>query len=48
MKIIDIDLDGVVAVLEKGKNQYSLFNITPLKGRPVNFRLYFIKKAVRI
>lgn len=34
MKIIDIDLDGVVADLEKGQNQYFISNIAPLKGRP--------------
>jgi len=34
MKIIYIDLDGVVADFEKGRQEHSLSNITPYKGRP--------------
>ena len=34
MKIIYIDLDGVVADFDKGKNEHPLGNITPYKGRP--------------
>lgn len=34
MKIIYIDLDGVVADFEKGKKNHPLSNITPYIGRP--------------
>lgn len=34
MKIIYIDLDGVVADFDKGKNEHPLGNVTPYKGRP--------------
>jgi len=34
MKIIYIDLDGVVADFEKGRSEHPLSSITPYKGRP--------------
>ena len=34
MKIIYIDLDGVVADFEKGRSEHPLGNITPYIGRP--------------
>ena len=34
MKIIYIDLDGVVADFDKGKKEHPLGNITPYIGRP--------------
>jgi 5'(3')-deoxyribonucleotidase len=34
MKIIYIDLDGVIADFEKGKKEHPLGNITPYIGRP--------------
>jgi len=34
MKIIYVDLDGVVADFEKGKKEHPLGNVTPYKGRP--------------
>ncbi len=34
MKIIYIDLDGVVADFEKGRSEHPLSTITPYKGRP--------------
>ena len=34
MKIIYIDLDGVVADFDKGKKEHPLGNVTPYKGRP--------------
>jgi 5'-nucleotidase len=34
MKIIYIDLDGVVADFEKGRSEHPLSKITPYKGRP--------------
>ncbi len=34
MKIIYVDLDGVVADFDKGKNEHPLGNVTPYKGRP--------------
>jgi len=34
MKIIYIDLDGVIADFDKGKNSHPLGNISPYKGRP--------------
>lgn len=34
MKLIYIDLDGVVADFEKGRSEHPLSTITPYKGRP--------------
>ena len=34
MKIIYVDLDGVVADFDKGKKEHPLGNVTPYKGRP--------------
>ena len=34
MKIIYIDLDGVIADFDKGKKEHPLGNITPYIGRP--------------
>jgi 5'-nucleotidase len=34
MKIIYIDLDGVVADFDKARSEHPLSNITPYKGRP--------------
>jgi len=34
MKIIYVDLDGVVADFEKGRSEHPLSTITPYKGRP--------------
>ena len=34
MKVIYIDLDGVVADFNKGKKEHPLGNVTPYKGRP--------------
>ena len=34
MRIIYIDLDGVVADFDKGKKEHPLGNVTPYKGRP--------------
>lgn len=33
-KIVYIDLDGVVADFDKGKQEHPLGNVTPYKGRP--------------
>lgn len=33
-KVIYIDLDGVIADFDKGKNEHPLGSITPYKGRP--------------
>ena len=34
MKIIYVDLDGVVADFDKGKKEHPLGNVTPYIGRP--------------
>jgi len=34
MKIIYVDMDGVVADFDKGRNEHPLGNVTPYKGRP--------------
>ena len=34
MKIIYIDLDGVIADFEKGRREHPLSDVTPYKGRP--------------
>ena len=34
MKIVYIDIDGVVADFDKGRKEHPLGNVTPYKGRP--------------
>ena len=34
MKIIYIDLDGVIADFDKGKSEHPLGNVSPYIGRP--------------
>jgi hypothetical protein len=43
MKIIYIDLDGVVADFDKGKKEHPLGNVTPYIGRPDKIPGIFIK-----
>ena len=46
MKIIYIDLDGVVADFDKGKKEHPLGGVTPYIGKPINC-LEFTKTLIQ-